>query len=115
MSYPKNKNVLIFSVPTTFVGEMLCPLGVLPIGILKLAAFLKKKGNRVEFINMYPPMADKEDLTSFPVTEWKEKPMGLEEKRTAKLCIAGKRPERYSRNLRPDCDHRGNAGSGLHR
>ncbi|MBP5286704.1 MAG: NAD(P)H-dependent oxidoreductase [Elusimicrobiales bacterium] len=99
MGYPENKNVLIFSVPTTFVGEMLCPLGVLPIGILKLAAFLKKKGNRVEFINMYPPMADKEDLTSFPVTEWKEKPMGLEEKRTAKLCIAGKSFEFFEDKL----------------
>ncbi|HBA59610.1 MAG TPA: hypothetical protein DCZ92_02060 [Elusimicrobia bacterium] len=102
MNIPINKNVAILSTPPTFVGERLCPLGLVPIAILKLVAYLKGRGNRVEYINMHS--GDVQDRSA-PVrpgesSEWKEKPMGCTGNRKAKMLIHGRSFEYFAQRLK---------------
>lgn len=91
MRIPKNKKIAVISTPPTFVGERLCPLGIIPIGVLKIVSMLKKHGNDTVFINMHSSVVeDRELVANVPATEWKLKRMGLGGSRTAMVSIEGK-------------------------
>ena len=101
MNFPKNKNIVVITVPPTFVGERLCPLGMIPIGILKIVAFLKKKGNNVKYINMHSGITEDRALVShIPAVKWKKKPMGLSGRRQAEMSIEGKSFEYLEKELK---------------
>ena len=102
MDIPSGKNIAILSTPPTFVSERLCPLGLVPIGILKLTAFLKKNGNHVSYINMHSGDAGSGSAPALPgeTCQWKEKPVGVEGARKAMMSISGKSPDYFARRLK---------------
>ena len=102
MDIPVRKNIAILSTPPTFVGERLCPLGLVPIGILKLVAFLKNRGNHVSYINMhFGNMPDKLSVAQPEGTcQWKEKPLGAEGGRKARMLISGRSFEYFAQRLK---------------
>lgn len=91
MPLPTNKKIVFISVPPTFVEERLCPLGFIPIGILKIISFLKKRNNETVFINMHSGVIeDRSMATNKPRTVWKNKRMGLNGSRYATMSVEGK-------------------------
>ncbi|MDA8131168.1 MAG: NAD(P)H-dependent oxidoreductase [Elusimicrobia bacterium] len=102
MRFPSKKNIALLSTPPTFVERSICPLGLPPVGIFKLAAFLKKTGNRVSYINMHSGAVDTVSLTLNPeaVSTWREKPLGSKGTRKARMMISGRSSEYFAKQLR---------------
>lgn len=98
MRIPSNKNIAFISVPPTFVEETRCPLGIIPIGVLKIVSLLKEQKNNVEFINMHAGLFTLFD--EIPHSKWKMKRMGLRGSRHAEMCVAGKGLDYLEEKLR---------------
>lgn len=102
MRFPSKKNIALLTTPPTFVERSICPLGLPPVGIFKLAAFLRKAGNRVSYINMHSGAVDTVSLSLKPeaVSMWKEKPLGSKGSRKARMMISGRSSEYFAEQLR---------------
>jgi len=91
MVFPEKKNIIIMSTPPTFTGEALCPLGFIPIAILKMVTFLKKLDNKVTYLNLHSREPWKSSLIStHEYVPWKEKKTSLEGKKKTLMYIYGK-------------------------
>ncbi len=100
-----NKRVVCISTPTTFCSnyhKWLCPIGLIPIGVLKLISFLKKHNNEIFFINMYSEEGWEKGVEDRPniMCKWKKKKAGIEGKHEREIYIAGKCTEYLVRKLR---------------
>lgn len=102
MRFPYKKNIIIMSTPPTFVEERLCPLGLVPIPILKMVTFLKKLKNRVTYINMHSGEALDRYSVVHPheVVAWKEKRLCREGNKKALMYVNGKSFKFFQESLK---------------
>ncbi len=84
------KDIVLINTPLTFTKDPLAPLYLIPVGILKIATYLKKRRNRIFFIDM-------SSRESYP---FRLAPIGREGKRRLRVHVMGKTMEQLKKALK---------------